>query len=309
MPTVARLSGVGTFLAYEFDEISDSKVSVSGMGTVFAYEFDENVGVAVTLTGSTRMRYLPTVGIGTTVVVFDSINEIDPFGDFPTEGLQVYFDSGISTSYSGSGTTWNDISGNGRNGTLTNGPTYSSSNGGIINLDGINQYVTISGYKGITGTSARTSIIWFKTSLPNISPRLFGWGNTTTGQKWNISLDATTYKLRAEIAGAAVLSGSTTKDLTDQTWHMVASSVPANGTANDIKIYIDGDIVTDFTVTNGTTAVNTASGSDVSFGASLADATPLYLNGSISQFLIYNRQLSDLEIKIIYRSILNRYYT
>lgn len=309
MTVVSRLTGVGTFLAYNFDETSLSQVSISGLGTAFAYEFDENVGVAVTLTGSTRMRYLPSVGIGTTVVVFNSINEIDPIDDLPTSGLQLYFDSGISTSYSGSGTTWNDISGNGRNGILTNGPTYSSTSGGIINFDGVDDYVTVTGYKGVTGTAARTSIIWFKTASPNINPRLFGWGTTTTGQKWNISLDATTYRPKAEIANASVLANTTTVDITDQRWHMVASSVPASGTANDIKLYVDGELITDVTITSGATAVNTASNNDVSFGASLADTSPLYLNGSISEFLVYDRQLSDLEIKVIYRTILNRFYT
>jgi len=37
-----------------------------------------------------------------------------------TSGLQVYLDAGITTSYPGTGTTWNDLSGNGVNLTLTN---------------------------------------------------------------------------------------------------------------------------------------------------------------------------------------------
>ena len=62
MPLAARLTGVGTFFAYDYDERSLAKPSISSIGTAFAYEFDENVGVAVTLTGSTRMRHLPEVG-------------------------------------------------------------------------------------------------------------------------------------------------------------------------------------------------------------------------------------------------------
>ena len=62
MTVAARLTGIGTLFSYKFDEISLTKPSISSIGTAFAYEFDENVGVAVTLTGSTRMRHLPEVG-------------------------------------------------------------------------------------------------------------------------------------------------------------------------------------------------------------------------------------------------------
>ena len=58
-------------------------------------------------------------------------------------GLVLNLDAGASTSYPGSGTTWTDLSGNSNNGTLTNGPTYSSSNGGSIVFDGSNDYVEV----------------------------------------------------------------------------------------------------------------------------------------------------------------------
>ena len=60
------------------------------------------------------------------------------------DGLVLALDAGNTKSYPGSGTTWTDLSGNGNNGTLTNGPTYSSSNGGSIVFDGVNDFVDIS---------------------------------------------------------------------------------------------------------------------------------------------------------------------
>ena len=47
-------------------------------------------------------------------------------------GLVLHLDAGNNKSYPGSGTSWIDLTGNGINGTLTNGPTYSSANNGII---------------------------------------------------------------------------------------------------------------------------------------------------------------------------------
>jgi hypothetical protein len=64
-------------------------------------------------------------------------------GSFPVAGtstMLLYLDAGNTASYSGSGTTWSDLSGNGANGTLQNSPTYSSSNGGYFTLNGSTQY-------------------------------------------------------------------------------------------------------------------------------------------------------------------------
>jgi hypothetical protein len=203
--------------------------------------------------------------------------------------------------------TLNDLSGNGRTASSANGPTYTSLiRGGAIVYDGTDDYMTVTSYKGITGTTARTTIIWFKASVPNVAYRLFGWGTTATGGKWNISTDATTFRPRVEIGAASVLVNTSAPNVTNGKWYMIAASAPASGTANDIKLYINGNLITDRTVTSGATAINTVSGSDVSFGASLADVSPEYLNGNVSQFLIYNRQLTDLEILQIYKIFVYR---
>jgi hypothetical protein len=120
--------------------------------------------------------------------------------------------------------------------------------------------------------------------------------------------DGTTFKLQlATSNGAFAVGGSTTPNIMDGNWHMIAASVGASQTVNDIKLYVDGNLLTDVTRGLGATAINTSSGTDVSFGASLVDASPEYLNGYSSQVLIYNVQLTDLEIKQVYRTILNRF--
>src|SRR6056300_246225 len=57
-----------------------------------------------------------------------------------TDGLVFYVDAGNSNSYPGSGGTWTDLVG-GNDGTLTNGPTYNSGNGGSIVFDGVDDSV------------------------------------------------------------------------------------------------------------------------------------------------------------------------
>lgn len=58
-----------------------------------------------------------------------------------TDGLVLHLDASNKKSYSGSGTTWTDRSGNSNNGTLVNGPTFDSANGGSLSFDQTNDYV------------------------------------------------------------------------------------------------------------------------------------------------------------------------
>ena len=58
-----------------------------------------------------------------------------------TDGLVLHLDAANTKSYQSGSTTWFDKSGYGINGTLTNGPTFSSANRGIIVFDGVNDYI------------------------------------------------------------------------------------------------------------------------------------------------------------------------
>ena len=60
-----------------------------------------------------------------------------------TDGLVLYLDAANPKSYVSGSTAWNDVSRGGNNGTLTNGPTFNSANGGSIVFDGVNDYVAL----------------------------------------------------------------------------------------------------------------------------------------------------------------------
>ena len=72
-----------------------------------------------------------------------------------TDGLVFYVDAANENSYLGSGTTWTDLAGS-DDGTLTNGPTFDSGNGGSIAFDGSNDYVDF----GTIGTSISSYFTW-----------------------------------------------------------------------------------------------------------------------------------------------------
>jgi hypothetical protein len=60
-----------------------------------------------------------------------------------TDGLVFAVDAGSERSYPGTGTTVTDLVGL-NNGTLTNGVTYQSANGGVFDFDGTDDYIAMS---------------------------------------------------------------------------------------------------------------------------------------------------------------------
>jgi len=95
-----------------------------------------------------------------------------------TNGLVLCLDAGNTKSYPGSGTTWTDISRRGNNGTLTNGPTFSSANKGSIVFDGVNDRVDIPNTVDtrFSHTSSWTFSIFFKVIKLGSYPRIFSLG-------------------------------------------------------------------------------------------------------------------------------------
>lgn len=79
-----------------------------------------------------------------------------------TDGLVFAVDAANYESYPGSGTTWSDLTGN-NNGTLINGPTFDSGNGGSIAFDGTNDIMSTSAtIKSASSTDLQTFCSWLK---------------------------------------------------------------------------------------------------------------------------------------------------
>ena len=83
--------------------------------------------------------------------------------DIVTDGLVLSLDAANKKSYPGSGTAINDLSGDGRNGVLTNGPTFSTTNAGTISFDGTNDKIILNDTLATAFTTLYwTTDIWFK---------------------------------------------------------------------------------------------------------------------------------------------------
>ena len=77
-----------------------------------------------------------------------------PTSSMVNQGLTAYYDFSNPNCYPGSGTTIYDLSGYNNNGTLTNGTSFDTTNGGALVFDGVDDYVQF------TSTYAGTICFW-----------------------------------------------------------------------------------------------------------------------------------------------------
>lgn len=212
-------------------------------------------------------------------------------------GMVVCLDAGNLKSYVGSGTTWTDLTKNGRNGTLTNGPTFSGANGGTIVFDGTNDYVSVTSMYNFATSNELTAIIWAKSAVstwnengfllskrdqfiihPNASAKSVGcYVNTTTGG-WQ----ATTI---------------TPSDIT------IFNHYAMTFTGGTIYAYLNG--VLSATVGGVGSTLSSDTG-DMYIGWD-DGISGRYLNGSVGLVMAYNRALSSDEILRDYNSTKTRY--
>lgn len=165
-----------------------------------------------------------------------------PAASVITTNLLVYYDAGNSSSYSGSGTSWYDLSGNGKTATLTNGPTYTSSDGGAIQFDGTNDYVVVPQFND--STSDFTIEAWVRTATIGADNKTI-WGHHTSGYGPRIEIDGSTYGHNRQIR---FLHGTNTawywtEDYTgsiisDNAWYHIAATWSGTGD-NYARIYVN----------------------------------------------------------------------
>jgi hypothetical protein len=216
-----------------------------------------------------------------------------------TNGLVLALDAGNVKSYPGSGTTWLDKSGNGNNGTLTNGPTFSSANGGSIVFDQVDDFVTAPNNSSINLTEAGGAVsVWVKTGVNatgSLNGNLVGKTNTYSNGYWLVKYNN---KVRMSLYGTSNLEMIGEKPITDDIWHHVV----ATWTSSQLTIYIDGALDKtqsyNFTFTTATNPLYIGRQNNTGEG---------YFKGNISQVQIYNRALSAQEVLQNYNATKSRF--
>ena len=212
------------------------------------------------------------------------------------DGLVLYLDAANTKSYPGSGTTWTDISGKGYDGTLTNGPTFNSDYVGNIVFDGSNDFVTGVHNSELNLRNDVTVECWFRrTGGASNWVRIFGKGNSsnrTYGLWYHVNSNYFLYQRY----GPSSFNVMPTKSVVLNTWyHMVGTSSGSNHT-----LYLNG--------VNVGTASNSStfhSSTDPYKVGSFDDS--YHHIGDVSNCRIYNRGLSEAEVKQNYNALKSRF--
>lgn len=211
------------------------------------------------------------------------------------DGLVLHLDAASNRSYPGSGTTWTDLSGNGNDGTLTNGPTFDSGNKGSLVFDGVDDQGTISslGFVGFTGLTIN---VWFFSNTSS-SRALTRASSTSNG-----------FILHYRGAGFYLVSntGVTSGYLGWQSgyippyneWFMAT----ATWDGSTMKLYVNGVKQPNERSFSGVlSTINT-----ILLGYYFNASQPR-TDGKISNFGLYNRALSDSEIQQNFEATRSRY--
>ena len=204
--------------------------------------------------------------------------------------LVAYYDATNPKSYSGSGNTVYDLSGNGRNGTLTNGVAYSSNNRGYFVFDGSNDYIDCSTIPSTFWVDNSWSVaIWINFDRVDVGDQgLIG----TNGSLCLIERSATAY------LGLWGNDSSSVTTLKTNTWYHIVFCY--NNLNYLQRIFINGAL--DRSVTG---AKSNLIGTGTNIGR-----VPFafgYFKGEIASALFYNRNLSPQEIRSLFLSTAQKY--
>jgi hypothetical protein len=212
-----------------------------------------------------------------------------------TNGLVLSLDAANVKSYISGSTTWRDLSGNNNSGSLVNGPTFNSANGGSIVFDGVDDYVNINNMPSINLEASSFSLeAWVYNNTPDtntwrtvIAKNRTGAGGGTILGIWRNNLGGWHFR-NNQFSNTSTLA-------TPNAWSYLCLTV--NSSTTTATGYVNAVSSVSFTSTgiNGTNPYLIGGwGSE-------------YFNGNISNIKIYNRALSASEVAQNYNAQKSRF--
>ena len=208
-----------------------------------------------------------------------------------TNGLVLHLDAGNNTSYSGSGTTWTDLSGNGNNGTLLGTPSYTASPG-YFDITSNNTYVRLSSYSH--GTNDFTYSMWVNFDAFDSYDTLFENGSWTDTLLLRVQ-DTTSINVYTE----GSLRGTFTWSPSTGNWYNVVYT--RSGSTN--TLYVNGT-QSGSTFTNQT---NISISNSYTYLMRSQHTTDQFTNGKLAQYAIYSKALSQSEVTQNFDALKGRY--
>jgi len=223
-----------------------------------------------------------------------------------TDGLVLCLDAADRKSYSGSGTTWTDRSGNGNHGTLTNGPTFDSSNGGSIDFDGVDDNVNLGNDSSFDLTSEFSLEVFFfgGSGIDSYGGLLNKAGDGNFGN-WGIFGDGGNDYIRfgyvSTNGGQIEINASSYSDISTGAWvHYLGVF-----TGTSLYLYRNGDLVSSGGVTSSHQTPQTNS-YNAAIGRRLAN-NGYEVDFKVSMARVYNKALTAEEVLQNYNATKGRF--
>jgi hypothetical protein len=266
------------------------------------------VAVKITFTDAStstlNYTYTPTItgvspasgathGGQTITVNTDGLFVAPPSATYVTNGLQIHYDAINNTgagdaAHSKTATTWKDLSGNGRDGTLINfaSPVTATSGWGDKDLvfDGTNDWVRSVLYKPTTLTMQTVITM----SLPSAASSIFGnWESGGGGLRWaaNNTLGFNLY------IGGAYQTASTVSSLGS-----TPQLVRLSGVYNGSSVKFTRDNYTATTATTGSLTYHSTTVWALGTNPNGTSASSEYFKGRFHSVRLYDRALTDSEL-------------
>lgn len=231
-----------------------------------------------------------------------------------TNGLVLCLDAANQMSYVSGSTTWTDLSGLGNNGTLVNGPTFNSGNGGYIVCNGVSDYIEVLDNPSLDfGSGSFTVEYWFRklattTGFDNIwGPNKWNTGAVPGTNEWNLGIgNGSTGE--NNIYSFAIQSGSTSYGISssDQlllnTWYQLVGQ--RDGAT--LKTYLNGNLTLNSTP-SGMTTLTSVNNVGRNLRINNSNLNFYYTNADNAIVRIYNKALSADEVLQNYNATKSRF--
>ena len=234
------------------------------------------------------------------------------YGNIVTDGLVLNLDAARKDSYNRTGTTWNDISGNGNNGTLTNGPTFDSEDYGSIVFDGVDDYVNIPNSTQFSfgnGTSDLPFSIFSWINMVTATDFVTISKDSTNNREWVIRFFQTRFRAYFidNSTGGYIGRFDDTQLASSYVnqWIYFGFTYNGDSTSAGIKLYLNSDRIDNANYQGGTYVAMETLSAPVQIAAQggfIASS-----NGKISNTTIYNRALTQEEITQNFNALRGRY--
>lgn len=201
-----------------------------------------------------------------------------------SNGLKLNLDASNPGSYSGSGNTWYDLSGNNNHGTLMNSPTFDSGSGSIV-TNGTNQYISIPQIS--TANTNITMQAWVYVNLNTTGTFL---KNGTGGGGYSIGIGNGAYdQVGSNVVMLLYGRGWIGTGVSYGTagWKLVTLTLDGSSTA---RAYVNGSLIGTYTWSTPTIPAG-----PLNIGANIGDGN-IYYNGKFAAAYFYDRALTLAEI-------------